>query len=100
MSQTTPLTPSAYRNTLLADRLRSWLHHYLGGECAECGATSPLEIDHPWGRDWVPRKICRYRRHLRYKREALAGQVRLLCSDCNNRIRPNRQARPTEPQPF
>lgn len=76
-------TPSAYRNTHLADRIRTWLHDYLGNECAECGATSPLEIDHPWGRSWSPRKLCRYRRWLRYRKEALAGQVRLLCADCN-----------------
>jgi hypothetical protein len=88
----TTLTPyggkeSAYRSHL-ASRLREWLYDYLGGACDACGERCNLEIDHPWGRDWTPRKLSRYRRHLRYKREALAGRVRLLCRECNSCYRP------------
>lgn len=73
----------------LASNLRKQLFNLLGWECSECGATDrPLEVDHPWGRDWKPSKMSHYNRNLRYLREAKAGLVRVLCCDCNQRIRP------------
>jgi len=86
-------TRSAYENEL-ADRLRQQLFEMLGGCCAECGAVAPLEIDHPAGRDWKPRKMSRYRRHRIYAREADEGKVRLLCADCNKVILPQRSMSP------
>lgn len=85
-----PLTMPANSKTrpMLVDRIRSELHTALGGCCAECGSTSQLEIDHPAGRDWTPRKVSSYGRWLRYRREHAAGLVRLLCHDCNETIRP------------
>jgi hypothetical protein len=70
--------------------LRAQLFAMLGGRCEECDETVNLEIDHPWGRDWVPRKVASYNRNLRYLREAREGKVRLLCHDCNMTIRPVR----------
>ncbi len=89
MSVLRPRQPG--ERTAYADKVRAWLYDYLGNCCAECGALAPLEIDHPYGRAWTPRRVNRYDRHLRYKREALAGDVRLLCADCNSVIRPRRR---------
>jgi hypothetical protein len=85
----------------LIDRIREQLHSELGGECSECRSTTQLEIDHPWGRDWVPRQVSSYQRWLRYRREHQQGLVRLLCKECNERIRPRAQEHVTmEPMPF
>lgn len=85
----------------LIDRIRAELHADLGNECAECGSTHMLEIDHPWGRDWVPRRVASYNRWLRYRREHAQGLIRLLCKECNERIRPRRREHVTmEPTPF
>ncbi len=93
-------TESAYRSAL-ADRIREWLFEYLGGECDICGERCNLEIDHPWGRDWQPRRYSKYRRNLRYRREALAGEVRLLCREHNAAYRPvPRPAPAANPAPF
>lgn len=90
-------TNSAYQ-TARAHTLREWLYHYLGGECAVCGEKWNLEIDHPWGREWKPRNLSRYKRHLRYRQEALEGRVRLLCSVCNNKHLPKpRETDPCDP---
>lgn len=67
----------------LANAQRANLVKTLGGCCAECGSTDHLEIDHPYGRDWVPRRLTHYARIRRYIREAQEGLVRLLCKDCN-----------------
>lgn len=83
-----------------ANAVQAWLFTFLGGCCDECGAQAPLEIDHPWGREWSPRKVNRLDRWYRYKREALAGEVRLLCSDCNKTLRPQPHLRPKAEQPF
>ena len=85
----------------LVDGIRAELHEALGGCCAECQSTSQLEIDHPWGRDWNIRKLSLYNRWLRYRREHQQGLVRLLCKDCNERIRPRAREHVTmEPVPF
>jgi hypothetical protein len=83
-----------------AHKIRAWLFDMLGGECAECGALAPLEIDHPWGRDWKPSRLSLYKRHLRYKKEALEGRVRLLCRECNNAILPRRGGETVGEAPF
>lgn len=72
----------------LVSRIRIQLFTELGWECAECGETSCLQIDHPFGRDWTPRRTNIYNRWLRYRREHEQGLVRLLCRDCNEHIRP------------
>lgn len=85
----------------LIDRIRAELHADLGGECAECNSTVQLEIDHPYGRDWVPRKVNSYNRWLRYRREHAQGLIRLLCKECNERIRPRPMPHAAMlPQPF
>lgn len=86
--QSRPALISRIKATLIAD---------MGGQCAECGITYNLTIDHPYGRDWVPRKVSSYQRWLRYRREYYQGLVRLLCAECNNRIRPNRNNKPQIP---
>lgn len=55
----------------------------LGGRCAQCGATSELEFDHPRGRDWEPSRLNRHQRMKRYEADAAAGQLQLLCRSCN-----------------
>jgi hypothetical protein len=81
----------------LANAQKAALHERLGGRCAECGATHPLEIDHPWGREWSPRKLTHYARVRRYIKEEAMGLIRLLCADCNKQIQPQRRPRDTAP---
>ena len=76
----------------LANQQKAALIERLGGQCVECGSTDRLQIDHPYGRDWVPRKVSHYARVRRYLKEEAAGLIRLLCDDCNQRIRPMKQA--------
>lgn len=64
-------------------RARLALIQALGGECALCGSTWDLEIDHIHGRDYSLRAISQDQRVTRYRREAAAGLVRVLCSGCN-----------------
>ena len=83
-------TLSAYRSAR-AGVIREHLFEMLGPVCAECGCdltTTAWEVNHVYRRDWKPRKLSRYRRHLRYLREAKVGDVNLLCSDCNQVYRP------------
>ena len=79
---------SAAATAARANALRAQLVHYLGGQCAACGATHDLQINHIYVRTWTPRRITHYRRTLRYWREAKAGLVNLLCSDCNSVYKP------------
>lgn len=72
----------------LVSAIRSRLFADLGSECSVCQSTYQLEIDHPWGRSYKPHRLASYNRWLRYRREHEAGLVRLLCKDCNSRIRP------------
>lgn len=86
---------SKTRPRLIA-KIKTFLFYELGDECDECGDDSDLQIDHPWGRDWTPREVSSYERWLRYAREHQQGLIRLLCRDCNNRIRPvkNKEGKP------
>ena len=87
-------TNSAYHNAL-AERLRARLFELLGPFCAECGCDlrgKPWEVNHIRPRAWMPRKLCRYRRNLRYWREAQEGLVNLLCKECNAVFRPRADA--------
>lgn len=89
--------PTTYpRQALHIARIRARLFEELGNACAECGETMPLQIDHPYGRDWTPRALSSYQRWRRYEKEHEEGLIRLLCEDCNKRIRPRR--RPVEAQ--
>lgn len=94
------VTPSQYRNVVLADRIRAQLLDIYGNRCSQCGASNGeahLEVNHIYGRDWKPNNICRYRRFLRYRREAQQGLINLLCPECNGSYRPKAAAKPTEP---
>lgn len=98
---------SAYQSTR-ASVIRQQLFELLGPRCAECGCDLhgiAWQVNHIWQRAWQPNKLCYYRRNLRYLAEALAGDVNLLCPDCNRRYRPlPRSAKlacsPTTDQPF
>lgn len=88
----------------LVARHRQRLFEMLGGECALCATDGdacdgPLEADHPFGRDWVPREVSSYQRNLRYLREAAEGKLRLLCRHHNQTVRPRKLALTTN-QPF
>lgn len=54
-----------------------------GGVCALCGATEGLQFDHINGRDYNPNQLSYSARMARYKREAAAGELRLLCEPHN-----------------
>lgn len=88
----------------LVDRIRAELFADLGGECAEADETcdGPLQIDHPYGRDWHPKRVSSYNRWLRYRREHQQGLIRLLCRYHNEIIRPKPTAAPASlsPDPF
>ena len=72
----------------LANQQKSALIERLGGQCVECGSTDRLQIDHPYGRDWKLHKLTHYARIRRYLKEESAGLIRILCLDCNEKIRP------------
>jgi 5-methylcytosine-specific restriction endonuclease McrA len=80
-------TQSAWESAR-ADKLRAKLFELLGRCCAECGDTFQLEVNHIYRRDWQPRKLSKYRRNLRYLREAKEQLVNLLCRSCNASYRP------------
>lgn len=64
--------------------LRDGLRAVLGNECDECGETEDLHFDHPNGKTWQPRTMNRLQRIRRYWRDYEAGNLRLLCHDCNS----------------
>lgn len=72
-----------HRHTVAANRLKAQLIASMGGVCWNCGATSPLEIDHPEGRSWRLRDFSFRHRVTRYIAEWKAGTIQLLCSNCN-----------------
>lgn len=59
----------------------------LGGKCEKCGTKgrgkNHLEFDHPHGRDYEPSKLARHNRLAAYRRDAAAGNLRVLCRHCN-----------------
>ena len=69
-------------------RMRSELIQRMGGVCANCGTTENLEFDHPFGREWSPRDISSHMRLKRYEADLAAGNLRLLCAQCNKRLLP------------
>lgn len=91
------ISPSAYRNIVLADRIRAQLLEIYGNKCAECGVSSDdahLEINHIYGRTWKIRDLNRYRRYLRYRHEARQGRINLLCPECNKAYQVRRHEQP------
>lgn len=68
-----------------AVRARARLVQDLGGRCAECGSADDLEIDHKHGRDYDVAELGSAERVCRYRREARAGLLRVLCKPCNGR---------------
>ena len=66
-----------------AKAARQRLLDELGGACALCGSGEDLEIDHPAGVTYDPAKLSSSQRVSRYRAEARAGTVRVLCSRCN-----------------
>lgn len=65
----------------------------LGGCCEVCGVLDDLEIDHPHGRDWEPRKLSLRQRVKRYEDEHKAGvKLRVLCRSHNARCMPQSPA--------
>jgi hypothetical protein len=66
-----------------AQESRSRLLERLGGECAKCGATENLELDHPFGREWVARDKNRWVRMKLYWQDYESGNLRILCERCN-----------------
>jgi hypothetical protein len=88
----------------LVQRTRAVIFEMLGHQCALAevdgeSCDGPLEIDHPHGRDWQPRKVSSYNRNRRYLREAQDGLVRLLCRHHNASVKPRPRVEGAE-QPF
>lgn len=69
-----------------ADRLE--LISQLGGKCVRCEETRPrrLEFHHIRERTWVARELSRWSRMKRYREEAEAGEIELLCRSCNAKL--------------
>lgn len=74
---------SHYRSVQRAKESRSRLLAVLGGECYKCGSKEHLELDHPYGREWVARDKNRWTRMKLYWEDYEAGNLRILCRDCN-----------------
>ena len=76
----------AQRKALFYAR-RDQLMALLGNVCAEPGCESwdRLEFDHPYGRNYDIRRLCRWQRMKRYMADYLAGNLRLLCAVHNGR---------------
>jgi len=68
-----------------AFRKRAELIRRLGGQCRVCGSTDRLELHHPHGRDWTPRRHNRWTRINHYWRDWEQGNLELLCQSCNGR---------------
>jgi 5-methylcytosine-specific restriction endonuclease McrA len=75
----------ACRQTIYAQRLKRELMELLGGKCELCSEDDPdkLEFDHVNGRDYVVSELSFSARLARYRREAEAKELRLLCGACN-----------------
>jgi hypothetical protein len=63
--------------------LRQALLKDMGECCAKCGSYDRPEFDHPYGRDWDIKAVNRITRLTIYRREWLAGRLRILCKSCN-----------------
>jgi hypothetical protein len=63
--------------------MRDAIRRDLGGKCVACGAAEDLAFDHPRGRTWAPEQKNRLQRMRLYRRDLLAGNLRLLCRVCN-----------------
>lgn len=70
-------------------RERRALIRQLGAKCETCPESDldRLEIDHRHGKSWRSRDVASDQRVRRYKREAAAGLLRVLCKSCNSRWR-------------
>jgi 5-methylcytosine-specific restriction endonuclease McrA len=56
----------------------------LGGKCTICGSIKKLEFDHyPKRCDFDHNKLSQWTRLKRYEQDAEAGNLRILCSKCN-----------------
>lgn len=72
------------RTRTQAGRLRRALIARMGGECAECGATTDLTFHHPFGRPWKPSEHNARHRLRLYEADLAAGNLELLCNSCNS----------------
>lgn len=77
------------RDVLRAKESRSRLLVQMGGECAKCGSTKNLQLDHPFGRDWVAKDKNRWTRMKLYWEDYEAGNLRILCERCNKLYLPD-----------
>lgn len=77
------------RQVNYANRRKAALIVELGGCCWACGSLGPLHVDHPYGRDYQPRKLSFAHRIITYWKEYKLGLVRLLCESCNDSRRYN-----------
>lgn len=89
------------RQVNYANRRKAELIQAMGNCCWACGALAPLHIDHPFGRDYQPRKLSFSARVARYWREWTEGQrIRLLCESCNDSRRYNNVVLPAPGAPL
>lgn len=78
-----PPMPTAYLAEW-ARKKRAELLVELGNTCGRDGCDNDeLEFHHPHGRAWNPVKLSRWQRMIRYRRDAAAGNLALLCKPHN-----------------
>lgn len=69
---------------------RASLEEWLGGVCCRCGLGpvdgAVLHLHHPVRKDWRSRDLSWSSRLARYWRDALAGNLELVCTTCHSDI--------------
>jgi hypothetical protein len=80
-------SPTAAERAATYARGRLRLVEQLGGRCLDCPENDPakLEFHHKEPRTWTARDTSRWVRLARYRREAAAGLIELLCGACNKK---------------
>ena len=77
--------PKVSRNVRYARRWRDWLLHALGPFCVACGATDDLTFDCKSPAGHSHHVMPWHQRIAWYRRQALKGNVVVLCRPCNSR---------------
>jgi hypothetical protein len=86
-------SPATLHQLSIANKYKRLALVLLGSCCGRCKTTLLLEFHHIHGRLYNASKLSQRQRYKRYYQEALAGMLKLLCSECHKRE--HRQCRTT-----